>query len=153
MTMYKEWHLAQMKVQMQSLLQVGLDVIIKNAALPNLVMEGQVDTIASMSERLNRWDSRSPRIYKTIISTDTTDERLMPGMTVEVEILVDSVQDVLFVPVEALYNKEGDTYCQVQGTFDLEERLIKTGRVSTSFVEVLEGLEKEDVVLLHRKDS
>lgn len=137
----------------RSRIQVGLDVIIKNAALPNLVMEGKVDTIASMSERLNRWDSRSPRVYKTIISTNTTDERLMPGMTVEVEILVDSVHDVLFVPVEALYNNEGDTYCQVQGTFDLEERLIKTGRVSTSFVEVVEGLEEGDVVLLHRKDN
>jgi len=137
----------------RSRIQVGLDVIIKNAALPDLVMEGQVDTIASMSERLNRWDSRSPRIYKTTISTDTTDPRLMPGMTVEVEILVDSVHDVLFVPVEALYNKEGDTYCQVQGTFDVEERLIETGRVSTSFVEVLDGVEEGDVVLLHRKDQ
>ena len=137
----------------RSRIQVGLDVIIKNAALPDLVMEGQIDTIASMSERLNRWDSRSPRVYETIVSTNTTDPRLMPGMTVEVEILVDSVRDVLFVPVEALYNKEGETYCQVQKAFDAEERRVETGRVSTSFVEVLEGLEEGDSVLLHRKDK
>ena len=137
----------------RSRIEVGLDVIVKNAALPDLVVQGKIDMIASMSERLNRWDSRSPRVYKTSISTDTTDERLMPGMTVEVEILVDSVEDVLFVPVEALYDKEGETYCQVQGTFDMEERLVETGRVSTSFVEVLEGLQEGDVVLLHRKDS
>jgi multidrug efflux pump subunit AcrA (membrane-fusion protein) len=137
----------------RSRIEVGLDVIVKNAALPDLVVQGKIDMIASMSERLNRWDSRSPRVYKTSISTDTTDDRLMPGMTVEVEILVDSVEDVLFVPVEALYDKEGKTYCQVQGTFDMEERLVETGRVSTSFVEVLEGLQEGDVVLLHRKDS
>jgi len=137
----------------RSRIQVGLDVIIKNAALPDLVMAGKVDTIASMSERLFRWDPRSPRVYRTTVSTNTTDPRLMPGMTVEVEILVDSVRDVLFVPVEALYNKEGETYCQVQGTFDVEERLIKTGRVSTSFVEVLDGADEGDVVLLHRKDK
>ncbi|CAA6694451.1 Unannotated [Lentimonas sp. CC19] len=137
----------------RSRIQVGLDVIIKNSALPDLVMEGKVAQIASMSERLNRWDSRSPRIYKTRISTNTTDPRLMPGMTVEVEIFVDSVRDVLFVPVEALYNQEGETYCQVQGTFDVEERLVETGRVSTSFVEVLNGVDEGDVVLLHRKDK
>ena len=137
----------------RSRIQVGLDAVLKNSALPNLVMQGQIDTIASMSERLNQWDARSPRVYKTTISTNTADARLMPGMTVEVEIMVDSVHDVLFVPVEALYNQEGDTYCQVQGTFDVEERLIETGRVSTSFVEVLDGLEAGDVVLLHHKEG
>jgi HlyD family secretion protein len=137
----------------RSRIEVGLNAIIKNAALPDLVVKGQIDTIASMSERLNRWDSRSPRVYKTTISTNTADPRLMPGMTVEVEILVDSVHDVLFVPVEALYDNEGDTYCQVRGTFDVEERLVETGRVSTSFVEVLDGIEDGDVVLLHRKDG
>lgn len=137
----------------RSRISVGLNAVLKNAALPDLVMKGKIDTIASMSERLNRWDSRSPRVYKTTISTDTTDSRLMPGMTVEVEILVDSVQDVLFVPVEALYNREGDTYCQVEGTFDVEERLVETGRVSTSFVEVVDGLEDGEIVLLHQKDG
>ncbi|MFQ3242248.1 MAG: HlyD family secretion protein [Lentimonas sp.] len=136
----------------RSRIQVGLDVIIKNSALPDLVMEGKVAQIASMSERLNRWDSRSPRIYKTTVGTNTTDPRLMPGMTVEIEILVDSVYDALFVPVEALYNQEGETYCQVKGTFGVEERLVETGRVSTSFVEVLVGIGEGDIVLLHRKD-
>jgi tetratricopeptide (TPR) repeat protein len=137
----------------RSRIEVGLGVIIKNAALPDLVMAGKVHTIASMSERLIRWNPRSPRVYETTLSTTTTDPRLMPGMTVEVEILVDTVRDVLFVPVEALYQQGGETYCQVQGTFDVEERLIETGRVSTSFVEVLSGVDEGDVVLLHRKDK
>ncbi len=134
----------------RSRLKVGLSAILRNAALPDLIMKGKIDTISSMSERLNRWDSRSPKVYTTTISTNSTDERLMPGMTVEVEVRVDTVNDVLYVPVEALYNMDGKTYCSVQGTFEVEERSVETGRVSTSFVEIISGLKEGETLLLHQ---
>ncbi|MGC6424308.1 MAG: HlyD family efflux transporter periplasmic adaptor subunit [Lentimonas sp.] len=122
--------------------------ILKNAALPELEMKGVVESIATMSQRVYHWDSRSPRVYETNISTNSSDPRLVPGMTVEVEILVDAVKGVLFLPVEAVYNNEGESYCKVKTGFSTEERLIETGRSSYSHVEVVSGLEEGDVVLL-----
>ncbi|MEN8743141.1 MAG: hypothetical protein ABF320_00465 [Lentimonas sp.] len=122
--------------------------LLKNAALPNLEMKGKVQSIATMSQRLNSWDARSPRVYETKISTDSSDPRLVPGMTVEVEILVDRVTDVLYVPIEAVYDNEGESYCRVKSGFTVAETLVETGRASNSHVEILSGLEDGDTVLL-----
>lgn len=133
----------------RSRISVGQTALLKNAALPGLKMTGQIENIATMSQRLIRWDSRSPRIYETRINTNSTDPRLAPGMTVEVEILVDKVEDVLFVPIEAVYNKEGKSYCKVKTSFSTEEVEVTTGRSSNSYVEIIRGLESGDLVLLH----
>ncbi|ADE55956.1 HlyD family efflux transporter periplasmic adaptor subunit [Coraliomargarita akajimensis] len=134
----------------RSRIQTGQIALLKNAALPDLEMQGRINEIATMSQRLNRWDARSPRVYETKISTETTDARLMPGMTVEVEIKVATVQDVLYVPLEAVYNKEGNTYCKRRsGLGGSEEVQISTGRASDSFVEITDGLDEGDTVLLH----
>lgn len=137
----------------RSRINPGQTTLLKNAALPELEMQGQVQTIASMSSRVLSWDPRSPRVYSTTISTNNSDPRLVPGMTVEVEILVESVKNVLHVPIEAIYNNEGKRYCKVKRKFSVEEQEIDTGRASNSHVEILNGLEAGDVVLLHVSSS
>ena len=102
-----------------------------------------------MFSRVLHWDPRSPRVYLTTISTDSSDPRLVPGMTVEVEILVERVVDTLHIPIEAVYNNEGKSYCKVKRKFSIEEQEIETGRASNSYVEILNGLEVGDSVLLH----
>lgn len=122
--------------------------LLKNAALPNLEMKGKVQSIATMSQRLNSWDARSPRVYETKISTNSSDPRLVPGMTVEIEILVDCVADVIYVPIESVYDHEGESYCRVKKGFTVIEQLVETGRASNSHVEIQTGLKVDDVVLL-----
>ncbi len=137
----------------RSRISAGQTALLKNAALPELEMQGKIEEIASMSSRVLQWDPRSPRIYSTTISTNSSDTRLVPGMTVEVEILVERVVDTLNIPIEAVYNNEGKSYCQVKRQFSTEEQEIKTGRASNSYVEILSGLEEGDVVLLHRSPT
>jgi multidrug efflux pump subunit AcrA (membrane-fusion protein) len=74
-------------------------------------------------------------------------------MTVEVEIQVEQVQDVLYLPIESIYNLEGITYCQVKTGFSVEEREIETGRASNSFVEITEGLAEGETVLLYSQGA
>lgn len=137
----------------RSRISAGQTALLKNAALPELEMQGQVEEIASMSSRVLHWDPRSPRVYSTTISTNNSDPRLVPGMTVEVEILVERVTDALYVPIEAVYNNEGKSYCKVKRKFSAEEQEIETGRASNSHVEILSGLEAGDVVLLHASST
>ena len=133
----------------RSRIEVGQSVLLKNAALPDLDMRGQVETIDSMSTRVVPWDRGSPRVYSTTISTDSSDPDLVPGMTVEVEILVETVKNVLYVPVEAIYNREGVSYCKVRDGFSNVEVEVETGRASNSLVEIVHGLEMGDEVILH----
>ncbi|MGB0371168.1 MAG: efflux RND transporter periplasmic adaptor subunit [Opitutales bacterium] len=137
----------------RSRIEKGQVARLKNAALPDLEMDGRVEEIASMSKRVMRWDPRSPRVYTTTISTDSTDPRLVPGMTVEIEILVETVEDAIFVPIEAIYTREGNSYCKVGSGFNSTEVEVETGRASNSFVEIIKGLEPGDSVFLQVEEA
>jgi len=71
-------------------------------------------------------------------------------MTVQVEIVVEKVENVLYVPVEGIYNRDGKSFCKVRAGDGQIEREVKTGRFSTDYVEVTEGISENDQVLLDR---
>jgi len=78
------------------------------------------------------------------------DPRLMPGMTMRVEIIVETVTNVLHLPIEAVFQREGKTFARVKGVTGVEERPVTTGRTSNSFVEILSGLEEGERVTLYQ---
>ncbi len=143
----------QIPEEYRSRVSVGLPAKLQSPAIPDLAMEGKIESIAPMASHIVRWDKNSPKVYDTKIETDTSDPRLMPGMTVKVEIVVETVVDVLFLPVEAAFNQEGRTLCRVRTLTGPEEREIETGRASIHYVEVTSGLEEGDEVLLSRRTA
>jgi HlyD family secretion protein len=104
-----------------------------------------------MATHVIYWDKNSPKIYPTQIATEGSDDRLMPGMTMRVEIHIEDVVDVLFVPIEAVYNREGAKYCKVRALTGMTEVEVETDRSSTDYVEITSGLRAGQEVLLHRE--
>ncbi|MBM4163138.1 MAG: HlyD family efflux transporter periplasmic adaptor subunit [Lentisphaerae bacterium] len=136
--------------EFRSRISTGLRAVLRSKAIPNLVMEGRVSLIAAMAQNVVNWDRSSPKIYPVEIATDTMDPRLMPGMTMRVEIIVEQVANVLHVPIEAIFQREGKTFARVKGAVGVEERPVTTGRSSNSFVEILSGLEEGERVALYQ---
>ncbi len=134
----------------RSRVKIGLPVIIRAKAVPDLTLSGEIVRIAGASAPIIPWDQGSPKVYASDISTDAADERLSPGMTVQVEIVVEKAEKVLFVPVEGIYNRDGKSYCKVRVGEGQAEREVKTGRFSTDFVEVTEGLKENEQIMLDR---
>jgi HlyD family secretion protein len=116
-------------------------------------MRGELTKIAPMAASLERWNPNSPKVYAVEISTDSSDARLRPGMTVDVEIYIETVEDALLLPVEAVYSREGKTVCRVLTPAGPVEREVETGRASTHFVEILGGVKAGAEVLLHRPEA
>lgn len=136
----------------RSKVNIGMRAEMRIKALPNLRLSGEVIKIADMASHLNFWDRTSPKIYPTVISLDQGDPALRTGMSVEVDMVSEEVRGVVFVPVEALYSKEGSIYCRVKKAGSPEERKVNIGRSSTSFVEILDGLKPGEKVLLSREE-
>ncbi|MDR2849156.1 MAG: HlyD family efflux transporter periplasmic adaptor subunit [Verrucomicrobiota bacterium] len=132
----------------RSRIKIGLPVVIRAKAVPDLTLTGEIVRISGASTPIIPWDQSSPKVYASDISTNEADERLAPGMTVQVEIVVEKVDNALYVPVEGVYNRGGKSYCKVRTGDDQIEREVKTGRFSTDFVEVAEGLSEDAQVLL-----
>src|SRR6185295_4977230 len=78
-------------------------------AIPGLVLKGKLTTLASVSRNKVQYDSSSPPVYDATLSLESVDPRMVAGMTVQVEIVTASLKDVIFVPVEGVYNEEGKT--------------------------------------------
>lgn len=137
----------------RSKVKVGMRAEIRIKALPNVKLSGVVQTVADMATNLAEWEPSSPKVYPTVIRLDQTESSLRPGMTVEVDMISEVISGVLFVPVEALYVKEGEVYCDVVKAVGAETRKVTIGRSSTSYVEILEGLNEGERVMLTREES
>jgi multidrug resistance efflux pump len=136
--------------EFRSHIRIGLAVVIRAKAVPDLTLTGEIVRISGASTPIIPWDQSSPKVYASDISTNEADERLTPGMTVQVEIVVEKVENVLYVPVEGVYNRDGKSYCKVRAGDGQAEREVKTGRFSTDYVEIAEGIAEGEQVLLDR---
>jgi HlyD family secretion protein len=124
----------------------GQKVNIKLDAYPDTVFAGRVEEIATLAHNKRR--GSSVKVFDTTIILDGSDKRLLPGMTVSCEILIDHVPDTLFVPLEALFFKDGDRIVYVKNGTGFDERRIEIGTESENYVIVVDGLEEGESVAL-----
>ena len=88
------------------------------------------------------------KVYTTKVRIDQPLPGLRPGMTAEVEILVDRRDNVLSVPVQAILQFNGKDHV----TKKVDDRYVQTdvelGLSNESFVEVTKGLKEGDLVVM-----
>jgi RND family efflux transporter MFP subunit len=111
-------------------------------------LTGTVMEIAPLPDPGNFFSS-DIKVYTTKVRIDDPLPGLRPGMTAQVEILVDRREDVLSVPVQAILpysnkdhitKKEGEGYKQVEVELDANNE---------KFVQVKKGLSEGDVIVLN----
>ncbi len=73
-----------------------------------------------------------------------TNDGLRPGMNVNAEIILDSKENVLLLPIEAV-SKRGPQYVALKKE-NSEYVELSVGLISDSFVEIIEGLQEGDIV-------
>jgi multidrug efflux pump subunit AcrA (membrane-fusion protein) len=88
------------------------------------------------------------KVYLTTVSILSTNDWLKPGMSAKVEILVDHLADVVYVPVQAVTPINGKPYCFLANGSKPERREVETGQLNDEFIEIKKGLKQGDVVLL-----
>ncbi len=123
------------------------EALIRIEAIPDLLLEGSVRSIESFAKRP---PAGGPPKYKAVVSLGASDSRMVSGMYAQVEIVAETVLDALIVPIEAVYNVDGQTVCYVRETEGVRERNVKTGKSSDDYVQILEGLEVGERVALGR---
>lgn len=90
-------------------------------------------------------------LYTVLLDVDNTDQALMPEMTTQVFFVADQARDVLLAPVVALQgstDSDRQTARVVAKNGDIETRQIRTGISDRLRVEILEGLNEGDHLLI-----
>jgi HlyD family secretion protein len=132
-------------------IQKGLRAKIRVDAYPDETFEGQVAVVSSVP-MTGRWPNTDLREYQTEIHlTDPVEKvrKLRPGLTAQVEILVDRRRDVLQVPIQAIVTVAGQRFAYVYNGTAAERRSVKVGQSNQSHIEVLDGLEESEFVVLN----
>jgi HlyD family secretion protein len=96
------------------------------------------------------WANPNLRVYRTTIEVLAQDPRMRPGMSCSIEILVDELDDVLYVPVQAVFLDAGLPVCFVSSNGRAEKRSVEIGPSNSKWVEIQSGLEEGEKVLLAR---
>jgi HlyD family secretion protein len=117
-------------------------------AIPDVMLMGKVKMVSPVADSEQRWLNPNLKVYVTEVSIDGNHPNLKPGMSVEVRILIDELKDVLTVPLQAVTTHGDDSICFVLNSSNPEKRVLKTGEYNDKFIEIKEGLEEgEDVIL------
>lgn len=129
----------------------GLPTRIRIDAYPGQYFNGVVAAVSSVPMS-GSWPNTDLREYSTEIHlTDDVEQirMLRPGLTAQVEILVDNRSNILQVPLQAIVTIAGKQFAYAVNSRGIPERReVKIGQSNQSHVEVIDGLEQgEDVVL------
>ena len=116
-------------------------------AFPDEEFTGEVIKKAPLADQSN-FLNPDLKVYATEVCIEGTHDFLKPGMTAKVEILIDKLEDVFIVPIQAVMNKEGRKICYIRNSSDTTEREVETGQFNESFVEITKGLDRGDRVVL-----
>lgn len=125
-------------------------VVITPDSLPHLKFTGVIESIATLPINLIIWDSASPKVYKSKIKLDAQDPVLVNGMSVQVDVVTKVLQDVLYIPVEAVFENKDRFYVYRQQGAGPVEVDVEIGESNENFVEIKSGLNEGDIVYLYR---
>lgn len=116
--------------------KVTIDAIEETAVTP---LEGTVSEIALEGTTMSSVTS-----YPVTISLTGNDDIKM-GMNCSAEIIVESAEDVLMVPVEAITSRKGKYYVTLENN---ETKEVEVGIYNEDYIEIVSGLNEGDKVIL-----
>jgi HlyD family secretion protein len=117
-------------------------------AIPDRQFTGKIEQISTIATIDFSAGWPIPRNFNLVIGLDQADARLKPGMTAQLTVVVDRVPDALTIPVEASFQKSGQTVAYVWQGSKFQERVIEVGRRSRDRILVAKGLSAGDRVAL-----
>jgi HlyD family secretion protein len=136
-------------------LRTGQPVNVTVAASPGRILHGKVSWMSNFAVAYSRFTPhlRYHRVEVLLDDDDAASHRLFPGMSAEMEILVDRRDQILQVPVAAVFEHNGEYAVIVKQGHRLTRRVIEIGTANERFIEVFGGLKSNEEVVIDSAES
>ncbi len=140
-------------------LQVGLQLSRSDASVIEVdqeveltyadnLYEGTVTSIDPVATQEQTQLGSSTSLGATITFDSETDG-LIAGFEIDADIIVDSVEEALVIPIEALnYDSDNNPYVYTVSNNEVSQVMIETGIQSDARIEVTDGLSEGDLIVL-----
>lgn len=130
-----------------SKVKLAQPVEIKLDAYSDSAFTGKVISIASLAISKDE-KKQKVKVFPVEVLVKGTSKMLMPGMSASTRIIVNNVPNILFIPLDALFKKEGSEFVYLKNGSSYKTKNVKTGMTNNDFVEIKEGLKEGDVLAL-----
>ncbi len=129
--------------------RAGQPATIVMDAFPDKVLEGEVVEVAPLPDQARGFMNPDLKVYKSKVRIDGTHDFLKSRMSCKVQILVEQLEDVIVVPIQVVSNRVGEKVVYVITSQGHQERVVRTGLFNDTFVEIIEGLEEGEEIMLN----
>jgi HlyD family secretion protein len=121
-------------------------VKVRVEAYPDLQLTGAVTLVGTLAQEEK--DRRGTKYFGVTVEIKEREPRLRPGMTARVELQVESTPKALFVPLEAVFEREGSHIVYVVDRRSIRPATVVLGPSNQDFAVVLKGLRRGERICL-----
>jgi len=129
------------KIKKDQTVTVGFD------AFPDITIDGIITSVANVGEKKRGSDIK---LFQVLIKFNEINDNIRPGMTTSNRILIQKEEDVLMIPLEAVFSKDSISYVYRESGFSIDKTQIELGEANEDVVIVTKGLSEKDVVYLSK---
>ncbi len=131
-------------------IKVDQTVTVTMDTYPGLVLTGKVTKVAQVAEDSQPWREDEVKRFTVDITLDSTgDVTLKPGISAKAEVFIETLDDVLYVPLQCVFIEEGTHYCYELRGDQPERVVVEAGATNDHYVQIVSGLESGARVLLY----
>jgi HlyD family secretion protein len=130
-----------------SKIRVDQQATIKLDAFPDSIYKGKVYNIATLAKIKNDKNQRI-KVFPVEVYINGSSKILMPGMTVSLKVIVNKLDHVLSIPLEALFKKDGKDFVYVKKAASFEKRPVTTGLSNNDFIIIASGIKEGEELAL-----
>lgn len=121
----------------------GQQVEVQLDAIPGPMFSGTVTDIGTLAHAKSRGSQIN--VFDIEVLLDTTDARLKPGMSAMADIIIDVQEDVLSVPIEAVFERDDTTVIYTKAG---KKKPVSLGARNDQAVIIIAGLDEGDEIAL-----
>ncbi|HPP51632.1 MAG TPA: HlyD family efflux transporter periplasmic adaptor subunit, partial [Thermoguttaceae bacterium] len=123
-----------------SRIRVGMPAEIRLDAFPETALKGEVTSVSEYPAP-TMWFRGDVKEYEILVRIETPMQGLKPGLTAQVHIRVEELNDVLQLPIQAVFEHQGRYYCVVRNGRTWEAREVQLGPSNDQSVVVCDLVE------------
>jgi len=127
------------KIKPGQQVQIGID------AFPEKKFTGKVTEVANIGEQIQ---NSSAKVYEVKIKVNEFDSILRPAMTTKNKILTSTVPNVLFIPIEAIFNNDSVPFVYKKDGGSVSKQQVVVGQSNENEIIIKAGLDADEEVML-----
>lgn len=131
-------------------LKIGQEVEVSADAIPDINYLGTIKTLASFGKMSS---DNAYRLFKVTVQLQGDISELKPAMTTKNRIVLNEYNDVLFVPLNAIYGENNHTFIYKKDGLGTVRQEVTLGDQNNESTVVLKGLNENDIVLVKEPNN